>query len=387
MFPKVQKTILNVLLKKHKAKDYKGAVNDYTEAIRWNPSKHYYFLWRGMTKANMGNHKGAIRDLTKGIAISPTCSACLSSRGDSKFKTKDYKGAITDTTKAIELDPNRAIPYLIRAWAKYELGDYSGAVSDSKISVELDPERNIKSGISTYELFKKALKRQNTKPEKVARKNIKTVTPTPDQEATCLKAKDYKGCMEYYSKNPKGLIQSKKKYLTREWQRGSNTGWLKGSTVLFNPAAVIAKKVNDSWGRYISYRYHETRGNIKWEVKIDGDCKEYTADYIGDQRGWYKLRERTKTRWGITQEVIEVLDEFCPQMNRLVKEAEDRSIYGSASLPFQYPPSNFQVAGSSGTVIIPSGGGSSGPTLIQPLPIRSFNQTGPTYIPAPTYSY
>ena len=199
---------------------------------------------------------------------------------------------------------------------------------------------------------------------------------------SCKDVKDYKGCIEMRS----GIRNTNRKNLTRSWQRGSNAGWLKGSTVLFNPAAVIAKKVNDSWGRYISYRYHETR-NIKWEITIDADCQEYTADYIGDQRGWYKLRERTKTRWGIAQEVIKVLDEFCPQMDRLVKEAKEREISGSASLPFQYPPSNFRIGGASGPAIIPSGGGRSGPTLIQPLPIRSFNQTGPTYIPAPTYSY
>ncbi len=87
------------------------------------------------------------------------------------------------------------------------------------------------------------------------------------------------------------------------------------------------------------------------------------------------------------REAVKILNEFCPQMDRLVKEARERERSGSASLPFQYPASNFQAVGASGPAIIPSGGGRSGPTLIQPLPVRSFNQTGPTYIPAPTYSY
>jgi uncharacterized protein (TIGR02145 family) len=57
----------------------------------------------GATKSNSGDYKGAIEDYSNAINLSPNCDFCYRDRGYAKSVLKDYKGAITDYKKAIEL--------------------------------------------------------------------------------------------------------------------------------------------------------------------------------------------------------------------------------------------------------------------------------------------
>ena len=59
-----------------------------------------------------------------------------------------------------------------------------------------------------------------------------------------------------------------------------------------------------------------------WEVTVD--CQEYTADWRGDMQGWRKLKGAKKDTQISTDMAVEIVDEYCPQMNRLVTEAKER---------------------------------------------------------------
>jgi len=116
----------------------------------------------------------------------------------------DYQGSISDLTKAIELKPENAGYYNSRGVSKFRAGDKRGAISDFKQAIELDPDEetyaeNIASVEDDLKYQEEAKKRKAIK-----EKSIKdTKITNTDYNSICLKAQDYKGCMDYYSQSPK----------------------------------------------------------------------------------------------------------------------------------------------------------------------------------------
>ena len=117
-------------------KDYKGAIDDYTEAIKI-VSNDYLFYERAINKKKLQDYGGAILDYTKYIEMNPSSVEAYISRGDAKYNIYNYKGAIADYTKAISLDPKNAEAYLWRGHAKIQIKDKIGACKDFSKAGEL----------------------------------------------------------------------------------------------------------------------------------------------------------------------------------------------------------------------------------------------------------
>ena len=87
--------------------------------------------------------QNTIDDYTKAIKIDPSNARFYFFRASSKDEQEDYQGAIDDYTKAIELESNSVfIEYFYnrRASAKRKLGDNKGACEDWKKAAELGSE-------------------------------------------------------------------------------------------------------------------------------------------------------------------------------------------------------------------------------------------------------
>jgi len=191
-------------LSKFEEKNYRGAISDYKRAIKLDPNVSRYYSYRGEAEIGRSNYRNAIKDYNKAIKLMPDEAVLYNNRGYSKEQIKDYEGAIIDYTKSIELGPSSkfiAIAYSHRASAKSESGDYSGAVSDAEKSIEFDPD--IEFGSQNLLFYQGRLDGNNDRLNKALNKNKDTVTPTAEQEAHCLKAQDYQGCMDYYSQSTK----------------------------------------------------------------------------------------------------------------------------------------------------------------------------------------
>ncbi len=80
-------------------------------------------------KAN-GDLKGAIADFTKAIKIRPDDAAVYNDRGLAEYAKGDWKSAIADFSKVIDLKPDYAAAYNNRAAAKYAKGDFFGSRVD-----------------------------------------------------------------------------------------------------------------------------------------------------------------------------------------------------------------------------------------------------------------
>ena len=141
----------------------------------------------------------------------------------------------------------------------------------------------------------------------------------------CLEAADFAGCFKAMTIN-KPIEEGE---VTRKMIRND------GSLTLFNPEALLAKKINGEYGRYITFRYFRQVKGRKYERTVEADCQDYTANWENDDRGWLNLRSKKWSRKEATQEVKNILDEFCPQMDQLVKTMKE----GSNNY-FEYPKAN-----------------------------------------------
>ena len=90
---------------------------------------------KGMVKYSAKDYKGAIADFTKSIAANPKNATTYICRANCKKRLEDYKGAVDDYTKAIQLKPNNSEAYTSRAHAKFILLNYGGTNDEYKAIV------------------------------------------------------------------------------------------------------------------------------------------------------------------------------------------------------------------------------------------------------------
>ena len=99
---------------KAEAKDYYGAIADYTKAIEINPNDALGYYNRGISKNGLKDNYGAIADYTKAIEINPNYKDAYSNRGSSKELLGDLNGACVDWKKAAEFGDTNAAEWVAK---------------------------------------------------------------------------------------------------------------------------------------------------------------------------------------------------------------------------------------------------------------------------------
>jgi len=141
---KTAEGFLNNGLIKANSKDYKGAIDDYNEAIHLKPDYDFAYVNRGNAKYGLGDKQGAIADYNEAIRFQPNYALAYINLGVAKYDLGDKEGAITDYTKAIKINQNwgnrsLANGYYSRGNAKFNLGDNQGAIFDYNEAIRLSP--------------------------------------------------------------------------------------------------------------------------------------------------------------------------------------------------------------------------------------------------------
>jgi len=152
-------TYYNLGFSKVKSNDYRGAIEDFTKAIRINPNYTDAYNNRGIAKDKLGDYRGAMQDYSIAVEVNPNFTLAFYNLGSSKVKLKDYKGAIDTFTKAVLINPIYAEAYNNRGIAKYNLQDYRGSIQDYTKALELKlnyVDAYFNRGISKYSLSDKA---------------------------------------------------------------------------------------------------------------------------------------------------------------------------------------------------------------------------------------
>lgn len=130
--------------------DIKGAILDFSRAIKISPKANYY-QFRADAKNKINDFYGALADSNKAIELSPKTSIFYYTRGYSKHMLKNYNEAILDYTKSINLcenDEENAEKYLMRGLSKLLISQKSEACLDFSKAGELGNEKS-------YELIEK----------------------------------------------------------------------------------------------------------------------------------------------------------------------------------------------------------------------------------------
>ena len=120
--------------------DYKGAITDYTQAIRLNPDYAKAYYNRGLAKSDLGQHFAAITDYDIAIRLNPDYADAYYNRGNAKYHLGQHFAAIADFDIAIRLNPDDADAYYNRGVVKYHLGQHFAAIADYDIAIRLNPD-------------------------------------------------------------------------------------------------------------------------------------------------------------------------------------------------------------------------------------------------------
>ncbi|QSV71128.1 MAG: tetratricopeptide repeat protein [Aphanizomenon flos-aquae KM1D3_PB] len=119
--------------------DKQGAIEDYNQAIKINPNDAQAYNNRGFVRAELGDKQGAIDDYNQAIKINPNLAQAYNNRGNARAELGDKQGAIDDYNQAIKINPNYANAYYNRGVVRSELGDKQGAIDDFNLAIKINP--------------------------------------------------------------------------------------------------------------------------------------------------------------------------------------------------------------------------------------------------------
>ena len=83
--------------------DNKGAISDYSEAIKINSTYAASYLNRGIAKRGLGDDDGAMSDYSEAIRLNSEFADAYLYRGLIKKERKDKKGALADFYESARL--------------------------------------------------------------------------------------------------------------------------------------------------------------------------------------------------------------------------------------------------------------------------------------------
>jgi tetratricopeptide (TPR) repeat protein len=110
-----------------------------TDAIESNPLP-YSYAERGSLRMKTGNLSGALADYSEAIRLDPTEVDYWLNRGIVKEQSNDVKGAITDYKKVLELKPDYERGWLNHGNASLKLNRLPDAIEDYTVAITYYPE-------------------------------------------------------------------------------------------------------------------------------------------------------------------------------------------------------------------------------------------------------
>jgi tetratricopeptide (TPR) repeat protein len=90
-------------LAKAQAKDYRGAILLYNQALTRDPKNTEAYFQRGQARDGLGDPQSAIKNYTLVLDIDPNHGAAYNARGDARLKLKDRRRALEDYQRAAEI--------------------------------------------------------------------------------------------------------------------------------------------------------------------------------------------------------------------------------------------------------------------------------------------
>lgn len=119
--------------------DNERALQDYEQAIRFNPANPGAYVNRGLVFAQRGDHESAIKDYTEAFRFDPKMFEAIFNRALSYRETGDEAAAERDLTQVLEMNPKFAAAYIYRAGLRLQSGQLDQALADYGTAATLEP--------------------------------------------------------------------------------------------------------------------------------------------------------------------------------------------------------------------------------------------------------
>jgi tetratricopeptide (TPR) repeat protein len=164
--------------KKLEAKDYAGALQEYTSAIQLNADSASPFMKRGVCNVILKKYDKAISDYNKALKLSGDTVNVLYLRGLAYNASGNYKSAFDDFSKVIRLAPNHYDAYMQRGAACEGMENFRSANYDYSEAIRIKPA----DGLAYY---KRGLINQDAK-DNSACKDFKTAASLGHEDAKSM---------------------------------------------------------------------------------------------------------------------------------------------------------------------------------------------------------
>jgi len=119
--------------------DAARALDEYGQAIRWNPRNAEAYNNRGNFYEELGKHEQALADFDRALAIDPQYAKALNNRGITQLALGRTDDAVQDFSRAIDAAKNYAQAYANRGAAFYNSKEYLPAIKDFTQAIALEP--------------------------------------------------------------------------------------------------------------------------------------------------------------------------------------------------------------------------------------------------------
>jgi aspartyl protease family protein len=120
--------------------DYDRAIDDYSEAVKRNPSYAIAYDNRGLAYANKNDYDRALADYDEAVKRNPRLASPYAHRGALYRAKGDYDRSIADLREAIARDSSYVYAYGNRCSAYYSKKNYDAAISDCSEAIRLNPK-------------------------------------------------------------------------------------------------------------------------------------------------------------------------------------------------------------------------------------------------------
>jgi tetratricopeptide (TPR) repeat protein len=137
VFGQTSKEHLENGITKHQQKDYKGAIKDYSKAIKEDKTNSDAYCNCGTCELVLKDFKAAMTDFNKAIELEPKFVKAYYSRASVFVSQEKYAEALPDLDKTIELDPTTPNVLTLRGQIRAQTGNKKGACEDFNQAKEI----------------------------------------------------------------------------------------------------------------------------------------------------------------------------------------------------------------------------------------------------------
>ncbi|MGZ4056014.1 MAG: tetratricopeptide repeat protein [Bacteroidia bacterium] len=163
---------------KFAAKDYDGALTDYTSAIQLNSDSIDPYLKRAQCNLQLKKYDKAVNDYNKALKIKADTVQIVFLRGLTYMAASNYKSAFADFSSVIRLNANNYEAYMQRAAACEGMENYKSAIYDYGQAIRIKP----KDGLAYY---KRGMANQDAK-DNSACKDFKIAASLGNEDAKSM---------------------------------------------------------------------------------------------------------------------------------------------------------------------------------------------------------